>query len=76
VIEILAEGDLEATDPARCQFALCQREAEVAVDLDLVEPEPVLVCALHVTPVVMWGRPDGERTAAIRDLRPRRHWAC
>lgn len=63
---LLRSDDVPLTDPERCQFALCRNEQEYAVELPA--GSRWLVCSLHVTPVVMWGVPDGERTATIRDL--------
>ena len=72
-IEIIPPGRAGLTDPKRCQYTLCRQEAEYAVELP--EVEEVLVCSLHVTPVVVWGKTDGERGARIRDLVPPARWA-
>lgn len=41
----------------RCHFGICTREAEL--ELTLSETlDPVLVCSLHVTPVIGWGVPE------------------
>lgn len=50
-----------------CEFGLCRREAEleVSVAADVV---PLLVCGLHVTPVLTWGVPDPATDPVIRVL--------
>ncbi len=47
------EAAVEAAGP-RCQFGLCRRlaELEVLVGDGVVD---LVVCGLHVTPVVVWG---------------------
>lgn len=50
-----------------CQFALCSREAELEVVVG-AGVEPVLVCGLHVTPVLTWGVADPVREPVIRPV--------
>lgn len=47
-------GEQRPLTEQACHFGLCRRpvEFEVVVSPDVV---PVLVCGLHVTPVVTWG---------------------
>jgi hypothetical protein len=51
----------------RCQFGICRRdiEFEVTTSPDIV---PVLVCGLHVTPVVVWGTMPDAPAPVIRHL--------
>jgi hypothetical protein len=53
-----------------CQFGLCRREPEVRVvvarDADDLE---VLVCGLHVNPLLSWGLPEPLQVPAIQVLR-------
>lgn len=37
-----------------CEFGLCRRDAELRVQPSS-QVEPLLVCGLHVTPVLSWG---------------------
>lgn len=41
----------------QCEFVLCEREAEleVVVPTEAGGIAPLLVCGLHVTPVLTWG---------------------
>jgi hypothetical protein len=55
------EHDLDAGEQSGghggCEFGLCQREAELEVRLG-TDVVPLLVCGLHVAPVLTWGVPD------------------
>lgn len=53
-----------------CQFGLCPREAELEVTLG-ENIAPLLVCGLHVTPVLTWGVPDQVAEPVIRVLTQR-----
>lgn len=64
LVDVAAPGD------GRCQFGICTREAEMEISIgpDVV---PVLVCGLHVTPVLMWGVAEPPADPEIRYLRTR-----
>lgn len=51
----------------RCQFGLCDREAELEVRVK-ADVEPVLVCGLHVTPLLAWGVAEPAEDPVIRYL--------
>lgn len=46
---------------SRCQFGLCLREADFAVTIR-GDVDAVLVCGLHVGPLLSWGVPDPHAT--------------
>lgn len=46
-------GDAKTGAPV-CHFALCERPAELSVAPN-TDVAAVLVCGLHVTPVLSWG---------------------
>lgn len=55
--------------PPSCQFGLCRRPSEHQVLVDGVdgELEAVMeVCGLHVTPAIVWGRPEPLDTLRVR----------
>lgn len=56
-----------ASQLSGCEFGLCQRaaELEVAVTVDTV---PVLVCGLHLTPLIVWGVAEPTAPPVIRVL--------
>lgn len=62
-------GSEEGSGPStiRCEFGLCRRDAELEVALD-AGVEPLLLCGLHVTPVLSWGVPNPLAEPRIRAL--------
>lgn len=59
--------DAAPGDGRRCQFGICAREAEMEIS---VRPDvvPVLVCGLHVTPVLTWGVAEPATDPVLRIL--------
>lgn len=46
-------GSVPSSGPQQCEFALCRSEADYVVSLP--HQEPIRVCSVHQTPVVLWG---------------------
>lgn len=49
--------DDRAPHALRCHFGICTREAELELTL-ADDVAPVLVCSIHVAPVLGWGVPE------------------
>lgn len=52
---LLGAPDVAVEDGPRCQFGLCRRSAELEVLIADDGQPGLMVCGLHVTPVVVWG---------------------
>lgn len=53
-----------------CEFGLCRRDAELRVQPS-PQVEPLLVCGLHVSPVLSWGViPDADAVIEYLAIRP------
>lgn len=53
----------------RCQFGLCGRDAELEVTL-CADVDAVLVCGLHIGPLLSWGVPDPHEIPPIIHFLP------
>jgi hypothetical protein len=56
VIEFPVIGRADDIAHETCHFALCKAEAEYRVSLP--REDAIVVCSLHVSPVVTWGWSD------------------
>lgn len=50
-----------------CQFGICGRPAEVEI-LVRVDVQAVLVCGLHITPILTWGLAEPKEPEVIRPV--------
>ena len=50
-----------------CQFGICRRPAEVEIVVR-AEVDPLLVCGLHITPILSWGLAEPHDPEIIRSL--------
>lgn len=54
-------------DDLRCHFGICRREAELEVTISEAI-DPVMVCSLHLSPILGWGVPEPVEWPTIRYL--------
>jgi hypothetical protein len=53
-----------------CQFGICRRPAEVEITVR-ADVDALLVCGLHITPILTWGLAEPHEPELIRPLHQR-----